>query len=187
MIQSETCRKRLPTSARNRLRRNLLSCCSIRLPLSAYSNCSCQKMVPQQLDIKSAFLYGNLKEEIYMHRPQGFRQPGKVCRLKKALYGLKQAHREWHRRLTDFLTPYGFKPASFYPCVLIHDILEMIIAIYVDDLTLWGESGTFMDSTKELLKTEFEVTDLGNCHNPWRPNHYPTILVILIPVTLRIS
>jgi hypothetical protein len=53
-----------------------------------------KQWIPQQLDIKSAFLYGNLKEEIYMYLPQGYRLTGKVCRLKKALYGLKQAHRE---------------------------------------------------------------------------------------------
>ena len=54
---------------------------------------------PQQCDVKSAFLYGDLKEEIYMELPEGHRQAGKVARLNKCLYGLKQSSREWYARL----------------------------------------------------------------------------------------
>ena len=119
---------------------------------------------PQQLDIKSAFLYGELKEENYMHLPEGSRIDGKVCKLKKCIYGLKQSPREWHSWLTTFLTPYGFSPTAFDPCVLIHESKELIIAIYVDDLSLWGAKGLLMDSTKQLLKSEFQVTELGDLH-----------------------
>ena len=119
---------------------------------------------PQQCDIKSAFLYGELKEEIYMYLPEGSRIDGKVCRLKKSLYGLKQSPREWHARLTSFLLPYDFKPTAFDPCVLIHSTKELFIAIYVDDLSLFGATGKLMDSTKDLLKSELQVTDLGDLH-----------------------
>ena len=55
----------------------------------------------KQLDIKTTFLRGNLKEEIYMEQPEGFEVPGKenlVCQLKKSLYGLKQAPRQWYKK-----------------------------------------------------------------------------------------
>src|SRR5690606_7294810 len=87
---------------------------------------------PQQLDIKTAFLYGILKEEVYMHLPEGYRQPGKVARLKKCIYGLKQSPREWYFRLVLFLQPYGFAISAFDPCVLAHDTGKFLIAIYVD-------------------------------------------------------
>ena len=119
---------------------------------------------PQQLDIKSAFLYGKLDEEIYMHLPEGNRISGKVCKLNKSIYGLKQSPRQWNERLTTFLLEYGFKPTAFDPCVLVHDTKELIIAIYVDDISLWGAPGRLMDTTKQLLESEFQVTDLGDLH-----------------------
>src|SRR5690606_33500548 len=116
------------------------------------------------LDIKTAFLYGILKEEVYMHLPEGYRQPGKVARLKKCIYGLKQSPREWYFRLVLFLQPYGFAISAFDPCVLAHDTGEFFIAIYVDDLTLYGPQGTLLDQTIALLKSEFKVKDMGSLH-----------------------
>jgi Reverse transcriptase (RNA-dependent DNA polymerase) len=65
-----------------------------------------------QINVKTAFLNGNLDEEIYMQQPEGFiaaGQSGKVCRLRKALYGLKQASRQWHRKLHSALGKIGFR------------------------------------------------------------------------------
>jgi hypothetical protein len=56
--------------------------------------------VPQQLDIKAAFLYGELKETIYMYLPEGYRDGNKVAHLKRYIYGLKQSPREWYSHLT---------------------------------------------------------------------------------------
>uniref|UniRef100_A0A2N9I8F7 Integrase catalytic domain-containing protein n=1 Tax=Fagus sylvatica TaxID=28930 RepID=A0A2N9I8F7_FAGSY len=65
-----------------------------------------QDLELEQLDVKTAFLHGNLEEEIFMEQPEGFKQPGTenlVCRLKKSLYGLKQSPRQWYKRLKSLL------------------------------------------------------------------------------------
>ena len=64
-----------------------------------------------QVDVKSAFLKGDLDEEIYMQQPEGFQMVGqekRVCHLLKAIYGLKQASRQWHRKLRSALLDMGF-------------------------------------------------------------------------------
>ena len=119
---------------------------------------------PRQLDIKTAFLYGILKEEVYMQLPEGSRIAGKVAKLNRCIYGLKQSPREWYSRLVTFLTPYGFACSTFDPCVLVHDSGDFFIAIYVDDLTLFGPSDSLMDKLVAVLKSEFKVNDLGPVH-----------------------
>lgn len=127
------------------------------LALSAHHN-----WTPRQLDIKTAFLYGLLKEDIYMELPEGSRTPGKVAKLNRCIYGLKQSPREWYFRLVLFLQPYGFAISSFDPCVLVHSSGNFFISIYVDDITLFGPQNEFMDQTVSLLKTEFKVKDMGS-------------------------
>lgn len=119
---------------------------------------------PRQLDVKTAFLYGILKEEVYMQLPEGSRQTGMVAKLKRCLYGLKQSSREWYLRLVNFLSPYGFVCSAFDPCVLVHDSGTLFIAIYVDDITLFGKSSDLLDKTVTILQTEFKVTDMGLLH-----------------------
>lgn len=67
--------------------------------------------IVDQMDVHNAFLHGDLKEEVYMKLPQGFKcsDPSKVLRLHKAVYGLRQAPRCWFAKLTDALKMYGFK------------------------------------------------------------------------------
>nr|GFA67429.1 retrovirus-related Pol polyprotein from transposon TNT 1-94 [Tanacetum cinerariifolium] len=92
-----------------------------------------------QMDVKIAFLYGPLKEEVYVNQPDGFVDPNqsdKVYRLKKALYGLKQAPRAWYDELSKFLLSKGFTKGSIDPTLFITkrrgDIL--LVQIYVDDI-----------------------------------------------------
>ena len=70
-----------------------------------------------QFDIKTAFLYGNLDETIYMELPHGFEVPGHVCHLRKSIYGLKQASRVWAKKLQVSLQHYGFKELLSDPCI----------------------------------------------------------------------
>ena len=74
-----------------------------------------------QLDIKTAFLYGELEEELYMEQPEGYvdkDQENYVCKLKKCIYGLKQAPRAWQTKFNDFLLKFGLTQSSADPCVL---------------------------------------------------------------------
>jgi len=116
---------------------------------------------PDQLDIKGAFLYGSRNEEIYMKLPPGYEVTGSSVRLNKSIYGLKQSPRQWYQRLTGFLLPLGFVTANFDSCVLIHKDYQLIVAIYVDDITLAGPDRPQRDNLKKLLKEEFEFSDLG--------------------------
>ena len=74
----------------------------------------------QQLDVKTAFLHGDLEETIYMDQPEGFLAEGKedhVCQLKKSFYGLKQSPRQWYKRFDAFMTRHGFLRSAFDNCV----------------------------------------------------------------------
>ena len=76
---------------------------SIRVALGIAAS---QDLEVEQLDVKTAFLHGDLEEEIYMEQPEGFKVKGKdnfVCKLKKSLYGLKQAPRQWYRKFDSFM------------------------------------------------------------------------------------
>nr|GFB87442.1 hypothetical protein [Tanacetum cinerariifolium] len=92
-----------------------------------------------QMDIKTTFLYGTLKEEVYVNQPDGFvdpYHPDKVYRLKKALYGLKQAPRAWYDELSNFLVSKGFSKGSIDPTLFItkHRGDILLVQIYVDDI-----------------------------------------------------
>ena len=91
------------------------------------------------MDVKSAFLNGNIEEEVYVAQPPGFedsKNPDMVYRLKKALYGLKQAPRAWYDTLRDFLISKGFKSGSLDPTLFTkyYDDALFICQIYVDDI-----------------------------------------------------
>lgn len=99
-----------------------------------------------------------------MNLPEGSRIDGMVVLLLRCLYGLKQSSRKWYFRLVKFLEPYGFSLSAFDPCVLVHSTGDLFVAIYVDDITLYGESSDLMDQTINLLKSEFKVNDMGLLH-----------------------
>nr|GEU62109.1 hypothetical protein [Tanacetum cinerariifolium] len=112
-----------------------------------------------QMDVKTTFLYGPLKEEGYVNRPDAFvdpYHPDKVYCLKKALYGLKQAPRVWYDELSNFLVSKGFSKCSIDPTLFItkHKGDILLIQIYVDDIIFATKhldadlSGTPVDQTK---------------------------------------
>jgi len=128
-------------------------------PLLALS--ACKGWRPRQLDVKTAFLYGILKEEVYMELPEGSRLDGIVAELKRSIYGLKQSPREWYYRLVEYLGPFGCGITVWDPCVLVHESGDIFLAIYVDDITLFGATGELKEQTIDVLKTEFKVNDMG--------------------------
>jgi len=114
-----------------------------------------------QLDIKTAFLYGELDEEIWMSPPPGLGLKGKVLRLKKALYGLKQAPLKWYEKLTRTLSTIGFHPTHFDPCVFVHTDSTTYIVVYVDDLTIASKNQSSYQKLLNLLKSVFKVSEKG--------------------------
>jgi hypothetical protein len=119
---------------------------------------------PQQVDGKSASLYGDLDEEIFMTLPEGHWEKGKTARLRKCIYGLKQSRRKWYERLTKHFESSGFAISNFDLYVLVHKSEPFFIAVYIYDITLYGHPGPMMKHVKKALKYEFNVTDLGDLH-----------------------
>jgi hypothetical protein len=119
-----------------------------------------------QLDVKNAFLHGNLNETVYMYQPPGFRDsqhPNHVCLLKKSLYGLKQAPRAWYQRFTDFVATLGFSHSVCDHSLFIyhHGDDTAYILLYVDDIILTASSDTLRQSIMSKLSSEFAMKDLG--------------------------
>eukprot|EP00249_Psilotum_nudum_P025147 c29390_g1_i1 orf=407-4477(+) len=120
-----------------------------------------------QMDVKSAFLNGELEEVVYIEQPPGFEEEeGKVGLLKKALYGLKQAPRAWYQRMDTFLMQFGLARSYSDSNLYIHASGEhsLILLLYVDDLVISGSDYVRIDQLKSLLCAEFEMTDLGDLH-----------------------
>lgn len=118
------------------------------------------------LDVKSAFLNGELLEEVYVSQPDGFVVKGKehmVYRLKKALYGLRQAPRAWNMRLDKALKDLGFlrcpQEQAVYKLQSSKSIL--IVGVYVDDLIVTGTSEDQIAKFKKQMQSVFEMSDLG--------------------------
>jgi hypothetical protein len=119
-----------------------------------------QDLEIEQMDVKTAFLYGSVEEEIYVNQPEGFDDgTGRVCRLNKALYGLKQSPRVWYQTLSDFLKDAGFKPLNSDSSVFAKG--SMYIAVYVDDLLIVGPDMIEIEMVKARLSERFSMTDLG--------------------------
>lgn len=118
----------------------------------------------QQMDVKTAFLNGNLNEEVYMQAPDGFNiRPGLVCKLKKSLYGLKQSPRCWNNRFNNFILSLGFVRSQYDYCLYVKvkgaDIVYLVV--YVDDLLIAGNNTATINCLKEQLSHEFDMTDMG--------------------------
>jgi len=121
----------------------------------------------EQMDVVTAFLNGDLDEDIYMHIPEGLKtaeNEDRVCKLNKALYGLKQAPRQWYAKIHDYLTnDLNFVSSINDPCLYIRKTSTkvLIIALYVDDLLLVGNSKSDIMELKGEFKQRFEMKDLG--------------------------
>jgi len=119
-----------------------------------------------QLDVKNAFLHGNLDETVYMHQPPVFldsQHPEHVCLLKKSLYGLKQAPRAWYQRFTNYVATLGFSHSiSDHSLFIYHHGNDTIyILFYVDDIILTASSDALRNTIMSKLSVEFAMKDLG--------------------------
>lgn len=118
------------------------------------------------LDVKTAFLHGELKETVYVSQPEGFEVKGnekKVYKLSKALYGLRQAPRAWNNKLNTILLELGFekcsKEHSVHRKIVGKDLL--VVAVYVDDLFVCGASLKVIKDFKKEMSSKFDMSDLG--------------------------
>lgn len=119
-----------------------------------------------QMDVKSAFLNGELQEEVYVTQPPGFETAGeehKVLKLFKALYGLRQAPRAWNSKLDESLRKLQFRRCTFEHAVYLRDQADrrLIVGTYVDDLIITGECVRDIIEFKQQMKTLFDMSDLG--------------------------
>ncbi|XP_013589286.1 PREDICTED: uncharacterized protein LOC106297627 [Brassica oleracea var. oleracea] len=119
-----------------------------------------------QMDVKNAFLQGELEDEVYMRPPPGMEhltKPGNVLRLKKAIYGLKQSPRAWYHKLSTTLNGRGFvkSEADHTLFTLTSQQGIIVILIYVDDIIITGSDKEGIISTKAFLKASFDIKDLG--------------------------
>ncbi|GJV98510.1 retrovirus-related pol polyprotein from transposon TNT 1-94 [Tanacetum coccineum] len=120
----------------------------------------------QTMDVKTTFLNGPLKEDVYVAQPDGFvdlDHPEKVYHLRKALYGLKQAPRAWYDELSNFLMSKGFTKGTIDPTLFTirygEDIL--LVQIYVDDIIFGSTNPKFSKRFKKLMHSRFEMSLMG--------------------------
>ncbi|KAK9089019.1 hypothetical protein Scep_028101 [Stephania cephalantha] len=119
-----------------------------------------------QMDVKTAFLNGDLEEEVYMDQPEGFLTTGKenlVCKLKKSIYGLKQASRQWYIKFNNTITSYGFVENTVDRCIYmkISGSKFVILVLYVDDILLAANDVAMLHDVKRFLSINFEMKDMG--------------------------
>lgn len=119
-----------------------------------------KKLKLKQFDVKTAFLYGDLEENMFMEQPIGFSDEStKVCKLKKSLYGLKQASRCWNQKFTTFIKDFGFVVSEADPCVYvsINQSVILILGIYVDDGLIAGNDEKYINAVILHLQKQFEI------------------------------
>ncbi|RVW91047.1 Retrovirus-related Pol polyprotein from transposon TNT 1-94 [Vitis vinifera] len=137
---------------------------SVRLLLSMAAMCSWSLY---QLDIKNAFLHGDLAEEVYMEQPPGFvaqGESGLVCRLRRSLYGLKQSPRAWFSRFSSVVQEFGMlRSTADHSVFYHHNSLGQCIylVVYVDDIVITGSDQDGIQKLKQHLFTHFQTKDLG--------------------------
>jgi hypothetical protein len=113
--------------------------------------------VLHQMDVKNAFLHGELQKEAYLDQPPGYEDISHldyVCKLRKALYGLKQALRAWHDKIAKYLVTIGFRMLDADHSLYVRKSDEgiVVITIYVDDLIVGGDNEKEVEHVKRLLK-----------------------------------
>ena len=121
----------------------------------------------EQMDVKTAFLHGDLEEEIFMKQPEGFkvkRNEDYVCKLKKSLYGLKQAPRQWYKKFESVMGEQCYKKTTSDHCVFVQKFSDddfIVLLLYVDDMLIVGQNVYRINNLKKQLNKYFTMKDLG--------------------------
>ncbi|GKA39293.1 retrovirus-related pol polyprotein from transposon TNT 1-94 [Tanacetum coccineum] len=130
------------------------------------TNATNKNMTIYQMDVKTAFLNGELREVVYVSQPEGFidqDKPNHMYRLKKALYGLKQAPRAWYDMLSSFLLSHEFSKGAVNPILFTrkadHDIL--LVQIYADDIIFTSTNPAICDEFAKIMSSKFKMSMMG--------------------------
>ncbi|GJU43996.1 retrovirus-related pol polyprotein from transposon TNT 1-94 [Tanacetum coccineum] len=129
-------------------------------------NAANKNMMIYQMDIKTAFLNGDIKEEVYVSQPEGFvdqDNPSHVYKLKKTLYGLKQAPRAWYDMLSSFLISQHFSKGVVDPTLFTRKIENdlLLVQIYVDVIIFASTNAAMCDEFANLMTTKFKMSMIG--------------------------
>ena len=119
-----------------------------------------------QMDVKTAYLNGDLEENVYMDQPMGFLVEGKehmVCKLNKSIYSLKQASRQWYLKFNYTIVSFGFKENIVDRCIYLKVSGSKVIFLimYFDDILLATNDLGLLHETKIFLSNNFEMKDMG--------------------------
>ncbi|WKA04900.1 hypothetical protein VitviT2T_022897 [Vitis vinifera] len=118
-----------------------------------------------QMDVKNAFLNGDLSEEVYMQPPPGlFVESNKVCHLRRALYGLKQAPSAWFAKFSSTIFRLGYTASPYDSALFLRrtDKGTILLLLYVDDMIITGDDLSGIQELKDFLSQQFEMKDLGH-------------------------
>ena len=117
------------------------------------------------MDVKNAFLNGDLSEEVYMQPPPGLSvESNKVCHLRRALYGLKQAPRAWFAKFSSTIFRLGYTASPYDSALFLRrtDKGTILLLLYVDDMIITGDDLSGIQELKDFLSQQFEMKDLGH-------------------------
>ncbi|GKB15985.1 putative ribonuclease H-like domain-containing protein [Tanacetum coccineum] len=127
---------------------------------------SFMNFIVYQMDVKSAFLYGTIEEEVYVCQPPGFEDPefpNKVYKVEKALYGLHQAPRAWYETLSTYLLENGFRRGTIDKTLFIKkdkgDIL--LVQVYVDDIIFGSTKKSLCTEFEQMMHKRFQMSSMG--------------------------
>lgn len=116
------------------------------------------KMAAKQFDVKTAFLYGRLKEEVFMQQPEGYSDgTDRVCKLNRSLYGLRQSPRCWNEKFNNCLRKFNLKAMLTDPCVFTSSSRDLILVVHVDDGLVISRDPRKIDKLMSNLSKELEI------------------------------
>lgn len=130
-----------------------------------FSVCAQFNLKYRQFDITTAFLYGEISEELYMKPPEGLEvEDGFTCKLNKSLYGLRQAPRCWNEKFSKMLKEFNMNPTQSDPCVYVSNDKRLYLALYVDDGLIFSEDEREINRLLNYLQANFQIKTIdSNC------------------------
>ncbi|GJW55150.1 putative ribonuclease H-like domain-containing protein [Tanacetum coccineum] len=134
--------------------------------LCIFAYASFKDFVVYQMDVKSAFLYGKIEEEVYVCQPPGFEDPDfpdRVYKVEKALYGLHQAPRAWYETLSTYLLDNGFQRGKIDKTLFIkrHKGDILLVQVYVDDIIFGSTKKELCNAFEKLMHEKFQMSSMG--------------------------